>query len=71
MERLTHLSLKHKELDAEIHALEKIKPEFMSTEQEVHLHDLKKRKLRIKDELVSLRKELGLPEDTTPEHNNA
>jgi len=70
MERLNHLTLKHRELDSEIHVLEKIKPEFLTTEQETHLHDLKKRKLRIKDEIANLRRDLSLPEETVANSNH-
>lgn len=65
MEKLTHLNRKHRELDSQIIELEKIRPEVMTVEQETHLHDLKKRKLKIKDEIANLSKSLGLNLDNT------
>lgn len=63
MERLNHLMLKHRELDSEIHEIERTKPEFLSSDQETHLHDLKKKKLKIKDEIAILQREIGLTSD--------
>lgn len=52
MEKVKHLLRKHKELDNEILEIEKTKPELLTTEQETHLHNLKKRKLKVKDEIA-------------------
>ena len=56
MDNIKHLTLKHKELDSEITEIQHVKPEFLTIEQETRLHDLKKQKLKIKDELNRLRK---------------
>lgn len=65
MDTIKHLTLKHRELDSEIAEIQHVKPEFLTPEQEMRLHDLKKQKLKIKDEIAKLRKNSNI-RATTP-----
>lgn len=65
MDTIKHLTLKHKELDVEIAELQNVKPEFLTLDQETRLHDLKKQKLRIKDEIARLRKKTDIQKTAT------
>lgn len=54
MEQVTYLSKKHRELDRQIAELEQIKPDVRSDEQNGLIAQLKKKKLKLKDQMVTL-----------------
>lgn len=54
MERVTYLAKKHRELDEQISELEQIMPEARTEEQKLQISRLKKKKLKLKDEMLSL-----------------
>lgn len=52
MDHQTYLTNKHRELDEQIKQLENSKPMFHTTEYDKNLAELKRTKLKIKDELA-------------------
>lgn len=54
MEHITYLAKKHRELDDQILELEQIRPNVRSEEQNQLITQLKKKKLKIRDEMVHL-----------------
>jgi hypothetical protein len=54
MVRLDYLKRRHRELDSEIQDLERVRPEFRTHGLEDLIHELKRRKLVIRDEIFGL-----------------
>ncbi len=53
MEHVTYLTKKHRELDKQITELEQIRPDVRTEEQNALISSLKKKKLKLKDEMVT------------------
>ena len=54
MLKLDYLRRRHRELDAEIQDLERVRPEFRTVGLEDLIHELKRRKLVIRDEIAQI-----------------
>lgn len=52
MEQVDYLIKKHRELDRQITDLEQIRPDARTSEQEALISALKKRKLRLRDQIA-------------------
>ena len=53
MEHVTYLAKKHRELDKQIAELEQIKPDVRTEEQKAQIAMLKKKKLKLRDEMAA------------------
>ncbi len=53
MEHVTYLAKKHRELDRQITELEQIRPDARTDEQHALISQLKKKKLKLKDEMLA------------------
>lgn len=53
MEHVTYLAKKHRELDRQISELEQIRPDARTEEQKALITLLKKKKLKLKDEMAA------------------